>query len=267
MGGGPTERVMINGDGSFEFRYARPGAHELRLVTMSGTIIHQETVFITGANQFLSIRLPDSPGASRSVDSTISLRQLTHKIPPQAQKAYNKGEQASAKGKHREAADLFRQAVTIDPEFVDAFNELGAAEAALGNLPQAAEDFQKAVDLVPEHRLALPNLSIVLAKLRRFREAAEVARRALKVVPASGTVRYILAASLLFEKGDTDEALDNLERATSEVPKAHLVAADILALRGKRLEAIRHLEEYLRVAPAGDKDRARAEAKLAELRQ
>ena len=275
-GNGPGETANVNPDGTFEFRSAPAGSYELRVVASGGEVIHQETVFINGSTQTLSIRISDTSNATRStgtstanrsVDNTISLQQLSHKVPPLAKKAFDKGIRAEADGNHQEAAEAFRQAVGIDPEYVDALNELGAAEAALGELTDAAEQFQKAVDLAPEHPLALPNLSIVLAKLRRFHDAAVVARRALKIVPDSGRIHYILAACILVEVGDTDEALENLERSTTEVPKAHLVAADLLVSRGRTKDAIKHLEEYLKVTPPGDADRDKAEARLVVLRK
>jgi Flp pilus assembly protein TadD len=275
-GSGPSESTTVNSDGTFEFRSAPAGSYELRVLGVGGDVLHQEMVFISGSPQTLAIRLADNsnatrttgvPNASRSMDNTISIQQLSHKVPPLAKKAFDKGVRAEADGNHQEAAEAFRQAVAIDPEYVDALNELGAAEAALGELADAAQQFQKAVDLAPEHPLALPNLSIVLAKLRRFHDAAIVARRALKIVPDSGRIHYILAACILVEVGDTDEALENLERSTNEVPKAHLVAADLLVSRGRTKDAIKHLEEYLRVAPPGDADRDKAEARLAVLRR
>jgi Flp pilus assembly protein TadD len=274
-GPGPGATANVNGDGTFEFRSAPGGLYELRVIGQGGEVLHQEMVFINGSNQTLSIRLTDTSNATRSSvppnvtrpgDNTISVQQLSHKVPPLAKKAFDKGVRAEAEGNHQLAAESFRQAVEIDPEYVDALNELGAAEAALGELTDAAVQFQKAVDLAPEHPLALPNLSIILAKLRRFHDAAQVARRALKIVPDSGRIHYILAACILVEVGDTDEALENLERSTNEVPKAHLVAADLLVARGRTKDAIKHLEEYLRVAPPGDADRDKAEARLAVLK-
>jgi tetratricopeptide (TPR) repeat protein len=275
-GSGSSETTTASSDGTFEFRSAPAGSYELRVLGPGGEVLHQEMVFINGATQSLSIRLTDNtanatrttglPSANRSTDNTISIQQLSHKVPPQAKKAFDRGIRAESEGNHQVAAEAFREAVGIDPEYVDALNELGAAEAALGELADAAQQFQKAVDLAPEHPLALPNLSIVLAKLRRFHDAAIVARRALKIVPDSGRIHYILAACILVEVGDTDEALENLERSTNEVPKAHLVAADLLVNRGRTKEAIKHLEEYLRVAPPGDADRDKAEARLAVLR-
>jgi tetratricopeptide (TPR) repeat protein len=265
---GVSQRTAVNPDGSFEFGSVQPGLYLLRILSMDGSQIHEETLTVTGPNQSLVIRLPESANAKQSsAEGSVSMRQLMHKVPTQARKVFDKGEQAEAKGDHEQALELLHQAVSIDPEFADAFNELGAVEAGQGDLSQAIDEFQKAVDLVPDHPRALANLSIVLAKAQRFDEAAQVARRALRIMPNSGVVRYVFATSLLFSKGDSDEVLDNLERSTTEIPVAHLLAAELLERRGKREEAIHHVEEYLKVVPANDKERGRAEAMLAELRQ
>ncbi len=268
-GSGMSETVAVNLDGSFEFHSTTAGTHELRVITANGAVIHQEYVSITGPNQTLSVRLTDgsSPNAAPARGSTVSLQQLQHKVPAPAQKAYQKGEQAASKGNLEEACTHFQEAVALDPEFADAYNDLGAARAGMNQLPEAAEQFQKAIDLVPEHPMALPNLSIVLAKMKNYHEAGEVARRALKVVPASGRIHYILAVSMLAEHGNLDEVIAHLERAAADVPSAHLTAAELLAQRGRSPEAIRHLEEYLAGAAPDDAKRSKVEARLAELRQ
>jgi len=266
-GSGPAETASVNADNSFEFRSAAPGTHELRVLAANGQLLHQEYVSITSPNQSLSIRLREQASADRSAAGTISLQQLRHKVPAAAQKVFQKGEQAAAKGKLEQARACFQQAAALDPEFADAYNEWGATEAGLHHLPQAAEEFQKAIDLVPEHRQALPNLSIVLAQMQHFHEAAQVARRALQVVPADGHIHYVLAVSLMSEHGNVDEIIQHFERAAADVPSAHVTAAELLAQRGRSSEAIRQLEDYLQTAPPGDTLRPKAEARLAQLRQ
>jgi tetratricopeptide (TPR) repeat protein len=269
-GSGPMQSVMVHVDGSFEVPSVTPGVHEFRVLTSGGAVIYSQQVVVQNPNQQVSIRI-DSPRGSANRGggggNTVSIQQLNHKVPAAAQSAFSKGERFAAKGSYREAADAFRQAIAVDPEFADAYNELAAAEAELGQLPESADHFQKAIDLVPEHRFALPNLSIVLAKMKRYREAGEVARRALKIVPGSCKVHYILAASLIEEDGNLDEALEHLTRAIPEVPTAHLIAADLLVQQGRKQDAIQHLEEYLRGAKPNDAYRARVEARLVELQQ
>jgi len=257
---------MINGDGSFQTQPIQPGTYELNVVTSSGVVLYSQIVHISTPRIPVTIDLPDSSQPRRPEGSTVSLRQLSHTPPAQAKKAFEKGVQAESKGNREQAAEFFQQAVSIDPQYADAFNELGAAQAFQSQLPQAVESFQNALKADPEHPLANANLSIALAKSARYEEAAVAARRALQFLPGSATVRYILASSLLFSHGETDEALDNLERSASEIPFAHLLAGEILAHRGKRAEAAQHFEEYLKVVPADDKHRSRAEAMLARLR-
>ena len=195
------------------------------------------------------------------------MQQLQHKVPPAAQKAFQKGERAATKGDLEQARTCFEEAVAQDPEFADAYNELGGVDAGLNHLADAASQFQKAIDLVPEHRRALPNLSIVLAKMERFHEAGQVARRALQVVPSDSRMHYILAASLVDEHGDIDEILAHLDRAATDIPSAHITAADLLAQNGRTDEAIHRLEGYLVRAAPGDALRPKVEARLAQLRQ
>lgn len=262
-----SNSARVDPDGSFEFRSVTPGTYELRLVTVGGAILHQETVVLSTANQSLAIRLSDPTPGNRSAGGTVSMRQLSHKVPPSARKAFDKGGQAESKGKLQDAADFYRQAVSIDPEYADAFNELGAIESKQGDLPHALEHFRKAVEVAPDHALALSNISIVLAKLRRFEEASEAARRALRVMPGSAPLHFVLATSLLLSSGDSDEVLENLEQSAGEVPRAHLMAAELLVRRGKREEATRHVQDYLRAAPADDKEREHANELLGELRR
>ena len=260
------ETAFVNADSSFEFRSATPGMHQLRVLGANGQVLDQEYVFVN-PNQNLSVRLPEQSPAKRSGDSTVSLQQLQHKIPPAAQKAFEKGERAAAKGDLDQARTCFVEAVTRDPEFADAYNELGGVNASQNHLPEAADQFQKAINLVPEHRKALPNLSIVLAKMERFHEAGQVARRALQLVPGDSRMHYILAASLLDEHGNIDDILAHLDRAAADIPSANLAAADLLAERGRAEEAIHRLEGYLERAAPGDALRPKVAARLAQLRQ
>lgn len=262
----PAQKALVNADNSFEIRAAAQGVYQLRVIAQNGQVIHEEYVSIN-PNQTLSIRLPERTASNNSHESSISLQQLRHKVPPDAQKAYQKGERLAAKGDLGQARVCFQEAVSRDPEFADAYNELGAAMAGLNDLPKAAEQFQKAIDLAPEHRRALPNLSIVLAKMDRYHEAGVVARRALRVVPEDGHIHYILAASLMLEHGNIDEIVTHLERAAGDIPAAHVTAAELLSQNGRSQEAINQFKAYLLAAAPSDPLRPKVEERLAQLLQ
>ncbi len=253
--------------GSFEFRGLTPGPYELQLSGAAGQIVYEESVVITGGRQDVTISIPPKTNGGNSSDATVSIRQLQHKVPAEAQKEFAKGKKASTKGEHTLALDHFRKATQIDPEFSQAFNSTGVSDMELGQFKQASDQFQKAVDLVPDYLAALANLSFALCRLEHYHEAAEVARRALKLDPLLSKVRYVLGLSLASEGGHQAEALDNLQRAAVEVPTAHLLAAKILAETDRRGDAAKQLEDYLHSSPADGADRQKIEAWLEQLRR
>jgi len=267
-GHGITRRVLVNRDGSFEIHIADCGTYDLSVMDGGGKLVYRQPVFVSQPQQFLSIQLPHSTGmAARSAENSTSLHQLQHKIPAEAQTAFRQAQIAASKGNQQEAIELFRQAIAIDPEYADAYNDLGVLEAAQNQLREAAGQFQKAIGLEPDHRLAAANLSVVLAKMENFQEAGRVARKALELNPNDAQLHFILASSLLVTGGDTAEALTNLQQASREIPKAHLLAAAALAQAACRKGALEQLKEYQRAAPADDTNRSKVEAWITQLEQ
>jgi tetratricopeptide (TPR) repeat protein len=251
--------------GEFEFQGIAPGTYQLRVMAGSGSVVHEEFVLINSGYQNLSIQISNSPQRASTHDRTVSIRQLQHKVPAQAQKEFAKGQAAFKKDHNTAALEHFKNAIELDPEFADAFNGSGVTYAALGQLQQAADQFQRAVDLVPDHPGATANLSVMLCNLKRYREADLTARRALKFDPGLLKVRYVLGLSLLNDGGSQAEALDNLERAAGEIPRAHVLIAKILTETNRPQEAAKHLEDYLNSSPADDSDRPRIENWLEQL--
>lgn len=77
-------------------------------------------------------RLEPSSIAAREARSSdaptvVSFERLGHKPPRRARKAFRRGVQLSFKEQYAEAAAAFRQASEFDPEFSDAFTNLGLA--------------------------------------------------------------------------------------------------------------------------------------------
>jgi tetratricopeptide (TPR) repeat protein len=239
----------------------------LQLSGTAGQIFYEQSVLITGGYQNLTIEIPPATNGGKSNGATVSIRQLQHKVPSEAQKELDKGKTASKKGEHALALEHFQKATQIDPEFSEAFNSVGVSDMELGHYKQAADEFQKAVDLVPDYPLALANLSGALCRLEDYREAAEVARRALKLDPGLLRVRYVLGLSLDRVGGNQAEALDNLQRAATEIPTARLLAAKILVETDRRVDAAKQLEDYLRSSAADSVDRQKIEAWLEQLRR
>lgn len=244
-GRGLPERVDVNPDGSFDIRSLTPGVYELVVARSGGTTIYQEHVNLTNAHENLFVRLPSIPKANGNAEGMVSIEQLQHNVPKSAQNALKKARDAVRNGRTQEALNEFHRAVSIDPRFVDAYDELGAWYTSVSELPKAVEQFRRALDLDPNDGRVLSNLCLILGKLGEVEEAGRLARRALQVDPGNANVHYVLAVSLINTSGESAEALDHLRRAVSAVPMAHLLAAQLLFNTGRREEARRQLNEYL----------------------
>ena len=78
-----------------------------------------------------------------------------------------------------------QKAVTLDPTFALATNQLGYVQLQGGEAPAAAANFRRAVQSAPEFTEAWINLAATLATEAKFSEAQEAVRTALKLEPAN----------------------------------------------------------------------------------
>ena len=176
----------------------------------------------------------------------VSARRLQHKVPRGAWREFNQGRADLRKGRANEAADHLNTAVTIDPEFADAHNDLGVTYFRLGDYERSIEHMRKAIELDPGHQPATNNLCVLLLKTKRYAEGGQVADRLLKRGASSAILHYTAAASLIAEHGSMSLALYHLRKAQDDIPKVRLVIAYFLQESGRREEAVHEIETYLR---------------------
>ena len=155
--------------------------------------------------------------------------------------------------------ELYRQALEIDPDYADAWAQLGinavnqavfdrdATDAAFARARQA---LQKALEANPEHALAQSGLAIIA--MRRDNDLPEAARRmkrALEIAPDGVTG---IAATVLFELNRLELATALLEYVKDRdplSPVAHYNLGYAHYLSGRWKEAIALLKETLRLSP------------------
>ena len=119
---------------------------------------------------------------------------------------------------HIEGIRAFREAVRIDPDFVDAWHGLALAHVQLGETSEASEAFQRVVRLDPEHATAWVGLGAVRAELGNFRAAASAFREAARVRPD---------ASIFFGLGSAHAQLNEAEQAREAFRQAVALNPDL----------------------------------------
>jgi Flp pilus assembly protein TadD len=122
----------------------------------------------------------------------VSTARLAHRVPKLAAKAFDQASKLVKKHRYADAAVLLENAITIDPEFADAHNDLGAQYMALGRIADAEQEFRKAVALDAAFAVARANLAVSKYALGDFAEAEKEAQRALSFAPSNRASRHLL---------------------------------------------------------------------------
>ena len=109
-------------------------------------------------------------------------------------------------GKADDAVAIYHQAIAIDPQRSEAYDELGILYRELGNLSQAIHCFEKVTRLKPHDALAFNNLGTIYYKAELWSEAIHFLRQATILKPTYADAWYNLGRVFL-ELGHTDQTV------------------------------------------------------------
>ena len=127
--------------------------------------------------------------------------------PDYADAYYNLGSCYEKTGRIKEAVKSYKQAIKIKPDFVDAFFSAGVAYGKLGMYKNSAEFFEQALKLEPDSADAYYNLGIAYGKLKMYKQAKEAFKHAAIFKPGNADAHYNLGLIDLILK-DRESALE-----------------------------------------------------------
>lgn len=140
---------------------------------------------------------------------------------------FDRGVDAEADGRPADASHAYRQAVALDPDFVEAWFNLGNAEYDVDDRRAAAIAYERAVAIDPAYAEAWNNLGNVRGELGELTAAIDAYHRALAIEPTYADAHYNLADTLAL-LGDADGArrhwLAYLEQDPHSSDAAHIRA-------------------------------------------
>ena len=110
-----------------------------------------------------------------------------------------------ALGRLKEAEEVVRKAIQIDPDFAIAHNNLGCILKESGDLRNAENSIIKAIQLQPNLFEAYSNLANTLSDLGRLKEADSLMRKSIKLRPDFAEAHLNLGA-ILADLGEFKEA-------------------------------------------------------------
>lgn len=162
---------------------------------------------------------------------------------------------AHGAGRLGEAAQLYRQVLSLDPRNADALSNLGLVTAQLGEFAPAEALLKNLIAQAPRHAGAHVNLALVLQQQRKFDEAIACCEQALRAVPDSKSrqkLQNTLALSLI-GKRRFDEALELLGTMIAAHPGfagGHNLLGTVYTHMGRVDEAVRAFVEATRLDPS-----------------
>jgi tetratricopeptide (TPR) repeat protein len=182
----------------------------------------------------------------------LALFRATVRRSPMAARAWlNLGVAEEAAGGRDAALAAYRRAVAIKPDQPDARHRLGRALLERGDSAGAAVELEAALRAAPVPSGAWLDLGRAFHGLGRRADALHAFRMELVGDAGSWSAEFNLG-QLLVEQGAVSEGLEHILRAAALKPgeaMVHLQAARVLALLGRRPEAVDAWDRALTLKP------------------
>jgi hypothetical protein len=212
-------------------------------------------------------------GGKRRLPATVSL--TTAAAPPKAAKSLEKAQNELAKKKidYSKVKKNLENAVTVYPEFAEAWCFLGEARMITGDREGAKEAFELSIASDEEFIHPYAGLAQLAAEQQDWMQTARRAKqiRELDTGYPRGILFDGLSAYYLGRLDDSKAALEELKKRGhgSKFPIAYLHLGMIYAKKGEVVAAAEALRAYLSASPAGQvpvdrRDKIEAQLKLWE---
>ncbi len=260
---------MTDSEGRVEFNSYAGRGHRLRIT--GSEINPYEGEFEIAPNETthtenIRVKLKAPVGAENPAPGP-PVPSVRLKIPPQAQKTYERANKAAEKNDWKTAADEYRAAIQQYPDFDQAYNGLGIALSNQGDNAAAKQAFEKAIAITPEYAMAGRNLARIVLSEHDWKRADELLRKSLQIEPVNAWA-LTNAAYAELELHDFAAAAANAKKVHT-IPhtgfeNAHYIAALALEELNKPGDARAEYETYLKEAPTG-LNAAHAQEALARL--
>ncbi|MBD3401532.1 tetratricopeptide repeat protein [candidate division GN15 bacterium] len=128
-----------------------------------------------------------------------------------AMEALNTGIEAGQAGNMDEAVIAYQTAISLNPDLVDAYMNLGAIFFQQQKYDQALQQFRTASEKDPDNADAFANVGRVDYTLRRFPEAIEAFNKAIELNPDDAAL-YRDLGKAYYQNRDQANAVETLEK-------------------------------------------------------
>jgi tetratricopeptide (TPR) repeat protein len=168
-----------------------------------------------------------------------------------AESSYLKANQALIAGNLDEALTHYKDALSVDPNYADAWADYGSALSLKSQYPEALDAYRKAILLKPADALFHLNYARLLAKSDHWQGSVSELNESLRLDPKNRTTLVALA-NVKIQAGEYGQAADYLKRAIVLYPGAaslHDRLAYVLGRDGASTQAIEESRKAVELDP------------------
>jgi len=258
--------AFTDGGCTVEYSSVPNGSYHL-VVSGNGVAESGSESFEVGSqdNQTFEVRVnppPKSGSAAKNGGTLVSAAELN--IPKKAKKEFDRAGDSMAAENWPQAIEHLNQAIAIDPEFVDAYNNLGVVYARMGDRAREREILLKAIGLNDHYAPAYVNLARADIAEHSFSHAEELLNKAAAIDPTD-VVTLVLLADMQLRNRHFDQLMDTCSRAHATRQSQHSIAHYLAALAYEQENRLPDAMAELKMFLAEEVDGPRATAARKEM--
>ena len=176
--------------------------------------------------------------------------------PSPAKPLYDAGQRASAEGNYATSAQLYEQAVAQDPNYKEAWNDLGYVYSKLGQEEKSESALRKALELDPASKYAHYNLGNALLAQKKYEQAIAEYQKEMQINSKSTYVRLNLGRAYIFthQYATAVSELEAAESITPNDPKVQYQLGRAYAKNGQPEKAIKAFDRSVALEPTAERD-------------
>jgi Flp pilus assembly protein TadD len=164
------------------------------------------------AGNYIVVNLRPITAARSSKPGTVRADVIDANVSPKARQVYEEATKHLQAGEYAQASELLKRAISLQSDYVKAYNDLGAVYMKLNQLEKAEQTLRHAIRLDDKWYLPQLNLGVVLNRQRKHQEAAKVLTELATNHPDQPTIHPPLIEALI-EAHQWPQAEKELQRA------------------------------------------------------
>lgn len=256
LNGNFLERITLSDELHFVFRNVRSGDYVITVESLDYEPVEKHvevTSYVFDEETFVTVtlgrRLPDSPTA-RSEAKTVPARILS--VPEKAQKELDKATKEGQNNRPEKALEHLHNALQIEPNLYQAYNNLAVQYTRLGRKAEAIEALEKSIAINPDDPTTYRNLARLYLSEATYPKTLSLLKRSLELAPQSSKTLNVFGEAYL-AMGQYQLALNYFERAARQDPQDsfYLGMAQCHLRLGRFEDAVREFKQFLAGEPHG----------------